>query len=139
MARNMLLYGKTIPLVAPPPGKFQSDDLYCRSKWKHSAVIAEEFWKAWKSEYLSIMMTRQKWATLKDNVNVGDIVLVADESARCDWRLGRITNTLPGKDGLVRKVEVTLGNQLIDMKGKPIQAASVLTRPITKVVIVLKT
>ena len=137
---NLLLTGKVVPLVAPPPGEFDSDDLYSRKRWKHSQVLAEEFWKVWKREYLDLIMQRKKWTSRNENIEVGDIVMIKDDNiARNDWKIGRVSDTVPGKDNLVRKVEVTLGNSLIDMKGKPIQAATVLTRPITKLVVLLKT
>ncbi|XP_067939647.1 uncharacterized protein [Watersipora subatra] len=33
---NLLLNGKVTPLVAPPPGTFESDNVYGRKRWKHS-------------------------------------------------------------------------------------------------------
>jgi hypothetical protein len=136
---NMLLTGKVTPLVAPPPGEFETDDIYSRKRWKHSQVIAEEFWKVWKTEYLDLIMKRPKWLKERENITPGDIVLIKEDNvARNDWKIGRVSRTMPGKDNLVRKVEVTLGNPLIDMKGKPIQKATTLTRPITKLVVLLK-
>ena len=136
---NHLLTMKASTLVAPPPGDFPEENLYSRTRWKISQRVAEEFWMAWKTEYLSSIVTRQKWKTERENIKVGDIVMVIEENmARSDWRIGKITQTLPGKDGLVRNVEVTLGSKHLDSKGKQLQAPTVLKRAVNKIVLLLK-
>ena len=50
---------------------------------------------------------RKKWFHPTRNMKEGDIVLMVEPNARRgDWPLGRITETLPGDDGLVRIVRV---------------------------------
>ncbi|XP_075161569.1 uncharacterized protein LOC142234342 [Haematobia irritans] len=64
---------------------------------------------------------KPKWLSEKQNAQIGDLVLIADE--RCgpaQWLLGRIQDIHPGNDGRVRVVSVLT-------KGK------VLKRPITKI------
>lgn len=44
------------------------------------------------------------------NAEVGDLVLLVDELlARGQWGMGRVVKVVPGKDGLVRTVEVKTG------------------------------
>ena len=47
------------------------------------------------------------WSTTKENVQVGDLVLILEESiVRGKWSLGRVTQTWSGRDSVIRKVEV---------------------------------
>ena len=48
------------------------------------------------------------------NLQLNDIVHINDNFKRRQWLLGRITNILPGADGVVRVVEVkTSSNTLV--------------------------
>ncbi|XP_067927903.1 uncharacterized protein [Watersipora subatra] len=136
---NHLLTSKRSTLVAPPPGEFPDENLYSRARWKISQRMADEFWLAWKTEYLNSIIPRQKWKTERKNIKVGDIVMILDENvARSDWKIGKVTQTSPGKDGLVRNVEVILGNRHIDSEGKQLQPPTVLRRAVNKIVLLLR-
>lgn len=66
-----------------------------------------DFWKSWSKEYLDQLQKREKWNSIKPNVSVGQIVVISDDSLPPSrWAIGKITNTFPAKDGLVRVVEV---------------------------------
>ena len=55
--------------------------------------------------------SRQKWLCREENVKEGDIVLVIDPSTpRRNWKVGRIVGVHPGGDGLVRVVDVKVGD-----------------------------
>ena len=72
-------------------------------------------------EYLPQIGSRQKWYCRSDNLRVGDIVVVIDPgTVRRQWNVGRIVQTYPGPDGLVRVVDV-------QVNGKT------LKRPITRI------
>ena len=82
--------------------------------------MSDCFWKRWRSEYLRGLQMRQKWHSMRRNLVVGDLVLVAEESAhRGKWPLGRIERVLTRSDGLVRCADVRT-------------SAGVVTRPIVK-------
>ena len=69
--------------------------------------LANQFWDRWVKEYLPTLQTRQKWLESKDNLKVGDIVLIKDESTpRNLWPLARVVSVHPGADGLVRSAHV---------------------------------
>ena len=58
-------------------------------------------------EWLPSLAGRRKWQHKQRDIKVGDVVLViAVDTERGRWPLGRITKTLPGKDGNVRAVRV---------------------------------
>ncbi|KAL0151450.1 hypothetical protein M9458_053236 [Cirrhinus mrigala] len=121
---NHLLQLKSKPLL--PPGLFSKNDLYIRRRWKQVQYLADLFWQRWTTEYLSLMQQRQKWANIKRNFKVNDIVVIIDSTApRNSWPLGRVVKTLPGPEGLVRSV-------LVKTK------STVLQRPITKLCLLLE-
>ncbi|XP_073237109.1 uncharacterized protein [Porites lutea] len=73
----------------------------------------------WIREYIPTLQQRQKWIREKDNLKIGDVVLVVDNNSPPGrWLLGRVIKTFPGRDGKVRVAEVKTKN-------------STLTRPIS--------
>lgn len=116
---NHLLLLKSQPLL--PPGLFEKEDVYARRRWKQVQYMSDLFWKRWVKEYLPGLQERQKWNAAKRNFVSGDLVVLVDDMApRNTWIIGRIVDTVPDKNGLVRSVRI---------KTK----TSYLNRPITKV------
>lgn len=67
----------------------------------------EDFWDKWSHEYLSQLQPRKKWANTQQNVRLGQIVIIKEDNMKpSQWLMGRITKVFPGKDQLVRSVEV---------------------------------
>ena len=90
-----------------PPGVFGDHDLLGRRRWRHSQVLANHLWKRWRKEYLPTLLARQKWRNETGNLQVGDVVLILDDSApRGFWPLARVTEVYPGSDGRVRSADV---------------------------------
>ena len=84
---NHLLYLRPCPDL--PPGIFDKDDLSCRRAWRQAQYLANLFWHRWTREYLPNLLERKKWNTLRRNLEVGDLVLLADGSfPRGKWPLG---------------------------------------------------
>ena len=106
---SMLLLMKSNPSI--PKGVFQKEDVYARRWWKQIQYLSDVFWKRWIKEYLPALQTRQRWQRQTRNLNANDIVLVADENIpRGQWPLGRVTEVIKGRDGLVRKCVVRTRN-----------------------------
>ncbi|XP_076857275.1 uncharacterized protein LOC143511532 [Brachyhypopomus gauderio] len=115
--------------VLPPPGIFTEKDLY-KQQWRQVQRLADEFWNRWKREYLHILQLRHKWQESSPNITKGDVVLLKDDrTCRNDWPLALITDTFPGSDGKVRRIEVKVIKD---------GAAKKLLRPVTEVVMLLK-
>ena len=69
--------------------------------------IANRFYERFTSEYIPQLQHRSKWSTVKPNLQVNDIVLVAEEdTSRGKWPLGIITEVELSSDGLVRAAMV---------------------------------
>lgn len=103
---NHLLTLKT-QVVLPPPGKFESPDLYSRKRWRRVQYLANQFWLRWQKEYCTLLQKHQKWPTPKRSIMTGDVVLACDsESPRNQWPLAVVTEVFPSQDNLVRKVQI---------------------------------
>ena len=105
------------PVHTLPPGSFVKEDIFVRKKWRQAQILADHFWKI----VVPALQERQKWHRPRRNAEVGDLVLLVDEPLpRGQWRMGRVVKVVPGRDGLVRTVEVKTG------------ASTSLVRPIQK-------
>ena len=94
-------------VALPPPGNFVKEDLYCRKRWRRVQHLANEFWSRWTKEYLPTLQKRQKWSKPHMNLEVGDMVMLTDETnPRCQWSKALVARTHPSEDGLIRKLTV---------------------------------
>lgn len=115
--------------VPPPPGTFTEKDLY-KQQWRQVQRVADQFWNHWKREYLQTLQLRCKWQESSPNVEKGDVVLMKDDrTCRNDWPMALVTNTFPGGDGKVRKIEIRVVKD---------GEAKAFLRPVTEVVTLLK-
>ena len=89
------------------PGVFKPGDFYV-SRWRHIMHLSQEWWRRWQREYLPLLHRQTKWLDERDNLQVGDFVLLMGEQGthRHDYPLGRILEVYPGEDGLVRNVKL---------------------------------
>ena len=72
--------------------------------------MIQDWWKQWSREYLQSLQSRQKWDCKKENVSVGDVVLISDETMPpAKWPLAKVVKVYHGPDGLVRVVDPKLG------------------------------
>jgi len=75
----------------------KNDDSDLRRKAKRQALLIDYFWKRWRNEYL--MALRETHRTTGNNdqqVKVGDVVLVHDDTKRVNWRLAVIKSVNKG-------------------------------------------
>ena len=76
--------------------------------WHMSQVLANVFWQRWVKEYLPTLTRRSKWHATQPQINVDDIVVIADgNNRRNTWPMGKVTQVYPGRDGTVRGADVT--------------------------------
>ena len=108
-----------------PPGLFSESDNYTRRRWRQVQYLSDVFWKRWIHEYLPLLQKRSKWVRPQKNISVGDIVLIAENSPRGAWALGKVEKVYPDKDNNVR---------FCDIRTK----TNILRRPIHKLVTVLE-
>lgn len=69
--------------------------------------ILERFWSVWVSEYLRNLPPSKGKKVSKSQLKEGSVVLVRNVGcARLQWPMGIVQKVFPGRDGLVRSVEV---------------------------------
>ena len=85
-----------------------------RRDFQYCATLAQRFWLHWMKGYLPCLQGRNKWRTLRENLVVGQLVLVGDAedlSKRGAYRLGRVHRLHPqlraGKE-IVRRATVAV-------------------------------
>ena len=126
-------------ILAPPPGKFVKEDLYLRKRWRRVQFLSNHFWTRWKKEYLLSLQQRQKWTKDRRNAKVGDVVLLQDDTTpRNQWRMAKVIEVYPGKDGKVRRLKLLISDSTLDEKGKRISKPVHLERPIHKTVTLME-
>ena len=114
-----LLYGKRMTSLPHSYDDETEDPDYpvsesqMRKRLTNHARLLQHFQTRWKREYLTSLREFHKTSGLNiQNVRVGDIVMIHDDGPRLHWRLGVINSLIPGKDGLVRAVNVRTSNRV---------------------------
>ena len=102
---NYLLMGRLDPAL--PQGVYNQDEMRGRRMWRHSQVLADQFWSHFLLYYLPSLQARQKWVKDKSNLTEGTVVMVVDQSLpRALWPVGRVSKVIVGSDGKVRAADV---------------------------------
>ena len=69
----------------------------------------KEFWRIWLHEYIVNLPPVVSKTKSVHNVNLGELVLIKQDNVkRLFWPLGRIVKLYPGKDHIIRAVDVKL-------------------------------
>ena len=89
-------------------GSEEVSELRPNRRWLLVQTLIDHFWSRWTKEVLHRYRTRTKWLQNQPNLKVGDVVMVLDpiSGTKKTWRLGRVLKTYPGKDSVVRVVDV---------------------------------
>ena len=112
---NDLLLGRSTTWVPSGPFKESTNP---RLRFEFIQNIVNSFWEKWTTNYFPDLIVRQKWHTAHRNLKTGDLVLIQDSNlVRGQWGLGIVSNTFPGSDGKVRKVEMQYKNP---KQGEPV-------------------
>ncbi|XP_045458533.1 uncharacterized protein LOC123668885 [Melitaea cinxia] len=94
-------------LVTPPDYNYEHDGVASLRRWQYTQRMLQSFWRKWSQEYLTKFLHRYKWATPSSSPAVGDIVVVKEDGLPpCRWLYGRIIDTHPGLDNVVRVVTI---------------------------------
>jgi hypothetical protein len=102
------LRGESFRDLAPVP-----PELDYVSRWHAMQTYLDGFWKRFVEEYLPSLQKQRRWNVIKDEPEVGDVVVVLEGDDKKRWPLGRITTVYPSQnDGIIRSVEVNIGGKL---------------------------
>ena len=125
---NDLLLGRASQTVPHGPWD-QSNSIAKRFHFVQS--IIDHYWKKWTLCYFPNMIIQHKWHHKVRNVNVGDIVIIADRNLnRGEWKLGRVSDVVRGVDGCVRRV-------MLQYKNKGSNAFTTIERAVQRIVVIL--
>ena len=87
-------------------------------------TIISHFWESWRKEYVTSLRENQRIPKQKhsNKVEIDDVVVIyEDKQPRHLWKLGRIVNIIPGRDGRIRGAVVKVG-----------KSGAVIRRPVNR-------
>ncbi|XP_045541455.1 uncharacterized protein LOC123722945 [Papilio machaon] len=96
------------PLTAPPSQHLGDSKESTLQGYERLEKMQQHFWQRWQREYLSEMQQRTKWKSSTSKLDIGDMVLLADDNAPpLSWKLGRVLRLITGSDGIARVADIT--------------------------------
>ncbi|XP_043232467.1 uncharacterized protein LOC122386858 [Amphibalanus amphitrite] len=96
------------------------------ARWRRVQYLTNLFWSRWMAEVLPTLQERRRWTREQRGVEPGDVVLMAEpDSPRSGWPLARVLQSLPSRDGLVRKVRIVSGGRELE---RPVHQLVMLVR-----------
>ncbi|XP_073841215.1 uncharacterized protein [Musca autumnalis] len=115
------------PLLSPAEPEEVETKTSLLNRWRRLKLIAQEFCRRWKSEYLKELHKRTKWKMAQNDLRMDDIVVLpSDNLAPNEWRLGRVVKLHLGQDDRVRVVDIKTLNGVIT---RPVHKLVLLPRP----------
>ncbi|XP_042577363.1 uncharacterized protein LOC122136841 [Cyprinus carpio] len=102
-------------LTSLPPKPFPADHDHTTvskeemtRRWRYKNRLMTNLWNRWRKDYLLDLKSAHSCSTQKPTVlKTGDIVLIGDANMpRQTWKLGKIEELFPGRDGKVRSCAV---------------------------------
>lgn len=112
------------PLVSITEADVMDVNVSRLNRYQLLEQIKQNFWKRWSVEYLTQLQQRYKWKRIQNTMQEGVMVLLRDQNTPpMLWRLGRVTRMYPGKDGLIRVVDVKTNTGIYQ---RPVTKLSIL-------------
>lgn len=103
------LVGRELTAVAEPLYEGLRENTL--SRYQLVQKRKQDFWRRWSRDYVTELQKRGKWDKTPGAVRNGMLVMLKeDNTPPQSWRLGRIVETHPGGDGVVRVVTVRTSN-----------------------------
>lgn len=107
---NLLLMGRPDPSL--PQVLYPESELLSRRRWRHTQVLADQFWRTFIRHYLPALQTRTKWQKEVAPLQAGTVAMIIDpQLPRALWPIGRITKVIPGADGRIRTAEIQVNDR----------------------------
>ena len=118
-----------------PDGSAIVDKLPMKSRFRAISHVSTAFWNRWCTLVSPGLVSRQKWHQTSKNINVGDLVMIADSGKiKGRYKLGIVVSTNVSGDGLVRSATI----QYFVRKGVEEKwRAEQVTRSVQRLVLIL--
>ncbi|XP_037045848.1 uncharacterized protein LOC119081228 [Bradysia coprophila] len=107
--------------------------------WHKLVAMRNQFWDRWSSEYLSELQGKTKWKSEKENIKVGDMVVIKKDHVKpLKWKIGRIVEITTDEHGKVRVAKIKVAkadaSNAINYKTKKVDTSKIQlkTRVITR-------
>ena len=102
---NHLLLARANPSL--PVDVIHEPNPTSRQRWRNAQILADHFWRRWTAEVIPSLLKRRKWYADQRHIQVGDLVLVIDQSnPRGSWPTSIVEEIYLGKDGVPRSALV---------------------------------
>ena len=102
---NHLLLGRATSKIP----EFTYSNMSNTKRVRFLQTIVQEFWNKWRIQVFHSLVPQYKWHKSMRNVQVGDVVLVHDDSALAgEYKLGQVTEVKISSDGLKHYQELAL-------------------------------
>ena len=104
---SQLIYGRQLTMTADGrQSEIISTYQSLTKRAQHHARLLSKFALQWSREYLLGLQEQYQMSGVRKNnqavLKEGDVVLLRNEgTARCLWKLAKVTQLLPGRDGIV--------------------------------------
>ena len=133
---NMLLLGRS---SAKNPSIYLPEHSNISARFELVRSVATDFWKRWIELYVPSLVKQNKWLKPGRDLVSGDIVLIAERGFKGEYKLAQVTETFPGVDGRVRKVNLRYKNLKTNEPSKIYKGASdiVVSRAVQKLALVV--
>ena len=116
---SSFLFQRTNQIPEQESWRIEDPDL--RKRVKYLKNCKDDLWKRWKKEYLAALRERHNLThkVSKFQPQVGDVVIIkTDNKNRGTWPLAIVSETYPGKDGIIRAVELKTAHGRLE---RPVQ------------------
>jgi hypothetical protein len=135
---NDILLGRCDRIDAREAEDFLEVDQEAVAHLDAQSAVVEAWWDRWTKEFWSLVVPRTKWQTEQRAIRVGDIACLAYSSKYSppSYRLCRIKEVIPSKDGKVRTVKVQLGKKKAVGK-QPGKRAAVLQVAVQRLAVIV--
>lgn len=103
------LIGRELTAVAEPSYDEVRENML--SRYQLVQKRKQAFWRRWSNDYVTEQQKRGKWNKSPSLITNGMLVVLKEENTPPQtWRLGRIVDTHPGNDEVIRVVTVRTSN-----------------------------
>lgn len=106
------LIGDSLKALPEPVMQFKEIDNLVY--WTRITAIKQRFWQQWSKDYILELQSRNKWTTSQPNIMKGALVIIHEDNIPPQvWKMGRVIETISGRDQRVRVVDVQTAKGII--------------------------